>query len=114
MKKIILLLVSGFFLFLSCNTSETVPEQIAYPECLKAKIQMITNNPPANPRATIKKFTYQNETVYKVETYYPDGKSEIYNQKCELVCTDGGINGSTTCINWNSASFLETVWTDPR
>jgi hypothetical protein len=116
MKKITYL-ISVLLLFIGCSKSNNEEHiEVSYPECLNTTIKEILQYPVQNPKSTIKKYTYQKQTVYIVNFNFTDGQNLIYNDKCELICTIGGIGGSSqnTCINWNDAAFIETVWTDSR
>jgi len=109
-----MLLLSILLLQLSCSSNKDEVEN-SYPECLSSQINTILQSPAQNPRATIKKYNYQSQIVYEVNTNFADGKSSIYSNKCELLCENGGIDGQLNdCINWNNATYIETVWTDPR
>jgi hypothetical protein len=113
MKKLTLI-ISVLLLQISCNNDDT--KKISYPECLSSKIQEILQSPVQNPKSTIEKYNYQNQTVYLIVFNGADSQSQVYNEKCELVCSIGGIGGSAqdTCINWENATYIETVWSDPR
>ncbi|WP_396171023.1 DUF6970 domain-containing protein [Flavobacterium sp.] len=116
MKKLTLL-ISVFLLQLGCSrNNEDEIKNVSYPECLSTQIQLILQNPIQNPKSTIKKYIYNGNIVYIVGFNFPDSQSPVYNDKCELICAEGGIGGNSTstCVNWESATYLETVWTDPR
>lgn len=88
----------------------------AFPNCLKPEIDIILRTPPQSPRASIELYMYQTENVYVVNTNFPDDYTYIYNASCELICTVGGIAGNqnNTCVDWDKASYIETLWTDNR
>lgn len=111
--KVILILIIPFILF-SCSNNDDVKQQ--YPNCLQFEIDRILNSIPQSPRATIGLYTFQNENVYVVNTNFPDDQSNVYNSRCELICTIGGIDGNEndTCVDWENAEYIETVWTDNR
>lgn len=111
--KTILILTIPLLLF-SCNKNDDVLEN--YPPCLQIDIDRILDSRPQSPRATIDLYTYQGERVYLVQTNFPDGYSSLYNSKCESICSFGGIdgNGDGTCLDWENAKYMETVWTDTR
>ncbi|HFG0566754.1 DUF6970 domain-containing protein [Flavobacterium psychrophilum] len=115
MKKIILLF-SILLIQFGCSNSSSSDEtkKVSYPDCISSKIQDILQSPVQNPKANIKKYYYQNQYVYKINSFFADGKSPVYNDRCELICEDGGIDGSNTCVNWENATFIESVWIDPR
>lgn len=118
MKKIISLLVFTILIFISCSKSETSTKEIAYPECLSNQVQMILGNTIQTPKANIQKYNYNGIVVYAVNYLKNDGSSlEVYNDKCELICSSGStIDGTpfNSCIDWSKATLLKTVWTDPR
>lgn len=105
------------FVIGACSKSndEEIP---TYSDCIKNKIELYLKNPVNNPKTYIKKYIYNKQTVYLINTNYPDGASTtVYNENCEIVCASGAtINGVgfDTCIDWDKATFVETVWTDPR
>lgn len=113
MKKLIYLLV---FCFSLSNCERKSDEENNYPSCLNSQIQAILNLPVQNPKATIKKYKYQNRTVYYVNPNFPDAINTVWDENCGKICSDGGISGQTSnpCIDWNSAIYISTVWTDPR
>lgn len=112
--KTILILIIPFLLFFSCSKNDE-PEK-NYPDCLQVEIDRILDSNPQSPRATIELYTYQSESVYMVHTNFPDDYSNLYNSKCELICSFGGIdgNGESSCADWESAKHIKTVWTDSR
>nr|WP_315200720.1 hypothetical protein [uncultured Flavobacterium sp.] len=117
MKKIILLMSLLLLLLISCNKSEAEAEKDPYPECISTQIDVILKNySPRIPRSNVKKYKYNEQYVYAVEINgIPDEQKPVYNEKCELICSRGGIGiTNKTCVNWESAVFIETVWTDPR
>jgi hypothetical protein len=120
MKKIILLMSLLLLLSISCSKSESGDEakKVPYPECISSQIdEILKNYSPRIPRSNIKKYKYNEQYVYVVEiNEVADEQNPVYNEKCELICSHGGIDGNNnkTCINWDSAVFIETVWTDPR
>lgn len=119
MKKLILLMSLLLLLLISCNNSEseTEDEKLLYPECISTQIDVILKNySPRTPRSNIEKYKYNGQDVYVVAiNQIPDELFPVYNEKCELICSFGGINANNkTCINWDEAVFIETVWTDPR
>lgn len=106
----------GLLLLVSCSSNDTSEKM--YPDCLSSKVSEISQAPKQTPKATIEKYSYQNQTVYKVNYIINDGSEyEVYNERCELVCAKGTtIDGTAynSCIEWEKAVFIETVWTDPR
>lgn len=115
MKKLILLL--SILLQLGCSGNDDAKSK-SYPECIKTITEGILKTPVQNPKVTIKKFNYNNVIVYSVNIIKPDASNlEVFDEKCNLICSQGiTIEGIPfdTCIDWDKAVFIETVWTDPR
>jgi hypothetical protein len=111
--KAILDLIIPFLLF-SCSNDDEVKQ--SYPNCLQLEIDRILDSSPQTPIETVELYTYQNENVYVVNTNFPDDQSNIYNSQYQLICTIGGIDGNEndTCIEWENAEYIETLWTDNR
>jgi hypothetical protein len=112
MKAIIVLIIP--FLLFSCSNDVEVKQ--SYPKCLQLEVDRILESSPQSPRATIELYTYQNENVYVVNTNFADYQTNVYNSQCQLICTIGGIDGNEndTCVDWENAEFIETLWTDER
>lgn len=105
-----------FSLLVNCGRSE---DDNAYPTCYKEEIQNILQNPPATPRSNIMKYKYQDKYVYVLTNNgISDEQSVVRDENCNVICYSGGIGGNlpetNTCINWNEAEYISTVWTDPR
>jgi hypothetical protein len=117
MKKIILLL-SVLLLQQSCSSSDSIKKTNNHPDCISSKIQIILGSPIQNPKANIQKYNYNNAFVYAVNYIKNDGTNlEVYNDECVLICSTGStIDGTpfSSCVDWNKATLIETVWTDPR
>lgn len=123
MEKTIFLSVFTLLLFTSCNKSKIVEDttttttttaEVVCPDCLNIYIEEMLQFPKQDPRGTIKAYIYQNDTVFAVNSSGVDAQTLIYNEKCELICYYGGLTGHNTCINWDNATYLDTVWIDPR
>lgn len=118
MKKITCLFLIAIFIVLSCSQNDNEPKNAIYPECISIKIQGILQSPVQNPKAKIQKYNYNGFFVYAINFIKNDGASlEVYNDKCELICSTGStIDGTpfNSCIDWNKATLIETVWSDPR
>jgi hypothetical protein len=117
MKKLIYL-ISMLLLLIGCSKSDNETKKTSYPECISSQIEGILKTPVQIPRANVKKYTYLGKTVYAVNYVMPDDKStSIYDEDCKLICGMGAnIEGTPfdTCVEWNKAIYIETVWTDPR
>ena len=118
MKKLIYL-TSLFLVLIGCNNPE---EETNYPECIQTQIknfESATNYPVSNPRAHIDQYKYKGQFVYlfidPISSNDPDSATSVVNENCETICLLGGIDGNQNdCIDWDKATFIETVWTDPR
>lgn len=98
-----------FLMLMSCKRDHT--ERLAYPECLKTKIQEILANPPHTQRSNIKKFTLNGEYLYSIEMNTPiaDEQTGVVNERCETVCVLGGIGANLEPNCLENATFVETV-----
>lgn len=104
----------SFLLLTSCKREFI--NKLAYPECLKTTIQEILANPPHTPRSNIKKFIIQGEYLYaiKLNAAIVDEGTLVVNERCETVCLIGGIGGNLGDNCLENATYVQTVWTDPR
>lgn len=113
-----LISITCFLLVISACSKTSDEENPVYSDCIKNKIDDFLKLPVNSPKTYIKKYIYNGQTVYLVNTNNPDGAATtVYNEKCEIVCATGGtIAGESfdTCINWDKAIFVETVWVDNR
>ncbi|MBF4470633.1 DUF6970 domain-containing protein [Flavobacterium sp. HJJ] len=123
MRKLIILFFIATLLTKCSNDSKNLENsnQCKYPECFTPSINVILKRPVENPRASIKKYLYNGQNVYIVDDQFASMGNDIplglvRNENCETVCDfGGGIAGTkSTCLNWDKAVFIETVWTDPR
>jgi hypothetical protein len=112
----VILVISIFFLSItSCNRSDY--DETKYTNCLQSQIDNILIGTPRSPRSNIKKYNYDNQIVYVIEINdIADEQFNVVDKQCNVVCVFGGINGNqnSTCVNFESAQYIETVWTDPR
>ncbi len=114
MKTTVLSFLILFSLY-SCNSDDE--KSIEYPVCVQSLIDdYVNSNQPTSPRASVEKYTYNNETVYVCHFQnFPDGQSIVINSNCDGQCVLGGIDGvENDCLNWENAEFIETIWTDNR
>jgi hypothetical protein len=112
-----------YFFFISvilfgCTDND---DKTKYPECIKSGIEIFLANYPTPPntgyRASVEKYSYKGGIIYVTDFSpgFPDGSSAVVNEKCEVICSLGGIAGNKfDCVDWNTAIFLETVWKDSR
>ena len=112
MRKLIIILF--WVSFVSCGGDDFNIND--YPECLQPIIKTIMDRPIQNPKTDIKKYLYKGQEVYQVNGQnFPDGQSHVITLNCEDICVLGGIDGELNdCEDWNTAEFIETIWTDPR
>ena len=101
-------------LLISCGSDDDC--QKTYPSCLQTEINRIQGSLPQSPRGTIDLYLYQEENVYVVNTNFPDEESKVYSKSCQLICSFGGIGGNQndSCVDWEMANYIETVWIDNR
>lgn len=116
MKKLFYL-ISCIAILTSCTTTKSY-ELPTYPECIKTQINTLSKAPIQTPRVSVKKYTYLGKTAYAVNFINPDGPSlTIYDENCNIVCAMGATIAGIpfdTCVDWNKAVFIKTVWTDTR
>jgi hypothetical protein len=117
MKNFLYTLIISVTLF-GCTDND---DKIKYPECIKSGIETFLANYPTPPntgyKASVAKYSYNGEIVYVTDFSpgFPDGSSAVVNEKCEVICGLGGIDGNNNdCIDWSKATFIETVWKDSR
>lgn len=119
MKKIFYIPIL-LLLVTSCNENDDA----TYPTCIDSSIEqyyIIYPTPPITGiKASIKKYSYRGEIVYFVDFQpgFADGIQVVINENCEFICHFGGIAGTADpkhCgIDWQNATYIETVWIDPR
>ena len=111
MKTKLLIVLAAFLLF-NCDNND---DQIEVPRCLQSNINFILTSSPIIPRDKIKKYSFNGEDVYLIETFIPDVPSVVTKLNCEIICEFGGVIGVETCQDfYDNAIFKEIVWTDPR
>ncbi|PJB12918.1 MAG: hypothetical protein CO119_04245 [Flavobacteriales bacterium CG_4_9_14_3_um_filter_40_17] len=118
MKSNILISITVAFL-LGCSSDSSLNSEIEAiePECLQSIIINALQFEPTTPRASIKKYFYQEQEVFLISVMnFPDGQSAVVSSDCEPICALGGIDGpANDCEDFDSsAEFIETIWTDPR
>lgn len=115
MKKLTLMICITLFI----SNCEKNDDEITYPTCLQTYINTFLENNPSQrtPRSSIKKYMFNDNIVYLVDFLpnTPDSGTSVISSSCEPICSLGGIDGTQNdCDNWESAKYLETVWTDNR
>ena len=116
MKKLnlaFLYLITTFLLGCSNDDNNSLPE------CIQGIIENIVyQDEPQTPRASIDKYIYNGETVYLFNrntwNSFSDSVKWVINEGCDVSCHVGSHFEDFNCIDWESAQFIETVWTDPR
>lgn len=111
MKKIILII--GIFTFLIGCESDNI-EKKDYPSCFQNFINETLSSSAGTPRARIDKYNFENSIVYVFQHDHADPISIVYDKNCEVICDFGGITQENSCNNWDTAEFIENVWTDNR
>jgi hypothetical protein len=124
MKKLVSLFIL-FFTIVSCSdNNDSADKEIerlskVYPKCVVDKIKAIYKGEFIGT-TTVKKYSYNNEIVYEFDSKLGSENSEgssfsILNDNCETICGgDSGIVYHNTCVDWDKATLIETVWKDPR
>lgn len=116
MKNNLILLMTTLLLSYSCNdkVEDNFPD--TYPCCLQVELNNLLSKSPTTPSAKLEKYYYNNQYTYQVlSPLYntPDYLYNIVNERCEVVCSFGGIAG-LECDGWEDAEFIEVVWEDTR
>jgi hypothetical protein len=110
----LLIIILCLFTF-NCKKVETSSNT---PNCIKSKIREILKSSPSNPPTKVWKYQYNGETVYYFPAKCCDISSELYNEKCQLICRpDGGITGGGDgkCADFfTKRTNEEVVWIDNR
>lgn len=98
------------FIILACNSDEDTPD------CIKDKIEIFKTEACDNS-GRVDSYEFEGKTVFAFEVGQcgADFFTYILNERCDTLCTLGGIAGLTKCVNGtefndNTAKFLETVW----
>jgi hypothetical protein len=117
MKKLLavfLFLLVSMLMVSSCEKL-VLPDET--PACVNSKIREIKDEEVRNPPAEIWKWEVDGGTYYYITSYCCDAFSELYDDKCNLLCApDGGITGGGDgrCPSWTSQPEKTLVWKDPR
>lgn len=95
----------------ACKKSDVAAD---IPVCIKSNIEANKNQPYWNVKQ-VDEYQYQGKLVYvyEAETVYPDMQTPIFSSDCAIICTLGGIAGTTTCNGENfsnKSTFIRTVW----
>ena len=118
MKKSILFPIFLSFV-LGCSSESSLDAQIETiePMCLQEIVKFILEEDVSNPRRSISAYTFNGENVFVItpSSHVSEPATNVLNSNCETICLIGGIDGpANDCENFESAVFIETVWTDPR
>ena len=88
------------------------------PECVKMKIDWITNQDVWNPPAKLYSYLYEGKTVYYIPGRCCDFPSQLLDTDCNEICApDGGFSGGGDgkCPDFSSTRTDEKlVWEDSR
>ena len=103
---------------LSCKKKEEYISPDA-PDCIKAKIAQLQQEPVRNPPSSVSKFRSNGQDYFYIPPFCCDQFSEFYDDKCTLICSpDGGFSGSGDgrCgdIIKNISSLKVIIWEDSR
>lgn len=106
-------------LILGCTSDSSLDAQIEaiQPTCLQDIVKSILEEEVSNPKRSISAYTFNSEKVFVVtpSSFVSEPATMVLNSNCEIICLIGGIDGSANdCENFESAVFIETVWSDPR
>ncbi len=118
MKSNILISITVAFL-LGCSSDSSLNSEIEAiePECLRDIVKSILEEEVSNPKRTISTYNFNGEMVFVItpSSHVTEPATNVVNSNCETICLIGGIDGSDNdCENFDSAVFIETIWTDPR
>ncbi len=95
-----------------------VPDAVAAPSWLKARIAAIASRPPENPPIRITRWRYQDQVVYFIPAYCCDVMSELLDEDGRALCApDGGMTGEGDgrCHDFYRArTGEEVIWADQR
>ena len=122
MKKLIVPICMFFLLIASgCDNSDMQANEIErlsriYPKCVVDKINLIYES-DSHGKTTVSEYSYNGEIVYLFDTDISTGVGffTVINENCESIC--GGSSGVlyyNTCIDFDKATFIKTVWIDKR
>ncbi len=90
MKSAIVILF--FLLITGACTKESIPADT--PACIKEKIEQMKKASVSNPPSSVWQYTFNNQTVYYIPPVCCDVFSNLYDDKCNLIChPDGGLSG---------------------
>lgn len=105
--------------FISCTKDKpTGTTNTPLPSCISQRIEQIKAEDPGSPRTEIWKYNYNNKVVYFITASCCDNMSDLYDEKCNLLChPDGGLTGQGDggCSDFFTARINGTlVWKDLR
>ena len=110
MKKILLLLVLIFALFMSCSKLDITK---GTPKCVDTKIAAF-NNATVCRDAKVDEYTFQGGTVYVFDqgTCGADMTSAVIDADCNALGNLGGFSGNMNINgeNFSNATYVKTVW----
>ncbi|MDT8414896.1 MAG: hypothetical protein RQ735_05915 [Flavobacteriaceae bacterium] len=106
-------------LLLGCSSDSTFNSEIEAiePECLQDIAKSILEEDVSIPKRTISLYNFKGEMVFVItpSSHVTEPAINVVNSNCETICLIGGIDGpDNDCEDFESAVFIETVWTDPR
>lgn len=112
------ILIFSLCLFLILSSCEEIDVPKDTPDCIKNEIEQISNEPVRNPPAEVWQYDYNGQTVFYLPSYCCDMFSELYDDKCNLIChPDGGIagHGDGKCSDFFARKTNgKLIWKDDR
>lgn len=106
-----------FLIFFTCSCKNNdVPSDT--PSCIKDMVERLKKSFVSNPPASVWQYTFNNQTVYYIPPVCCDVYSDLYDDKCNLIChPDGGFTGMG---DGKCPDFLKNrkdprlIWSDDR
>lgn len=91
-------------LLINLGGCEKLDLEVSVPNCIENKIKEFKNSPLAcDSEAKVYRCDFQNVQVYVFQPGYcgSDLPIKIYDNKCNLICTLGGLEGNFLCSGMN-------------
>ncbi len=113
MKNIFIALL--IFVFVGCEKFPVILDN-RIPNCIQDKIEVFEKemNEICEAGAKVTQYKFQDETVYLFtpSNCFSDAGFEIFNRKCELICTLGTILGISDCRGepFSNAEEIKVIW----
>jgi len=105
----------ALLMLFSCKKNETAP---GISPCMQAQIDAALAKPKGYVIYSIEAFKYQGNYVYLYMAGCCDRYNELKDEGCNyLFAPSGGIHGGGDLSHpnfFNEATFISTIWVDPR